>query len=308
MNSIDSVRYQQQFLTQKDVKKANRKASAKANISILALESAATGGTLLLTSPIMKKMRKINDTLTPSQKNIVVTNIYDTLENSGLKAKGVQIINCTRPPISLDTIMFPKFLRKVIEASDPRTAIAKGYNACFDFSNNRILDNLDKFSLSVFHEMGHAHNFHNSKILKVLQKCNGYGPYVTTLVALSAIFTRKSKPEDNENNKLSVMQKVKNFVRDNAGKLTFLAMTPALIEEGVASFKGNKWAKKALDPTLAKKVFKVNNLGYLSYALSTAILVASTTLLVKLKDNLFEKYQNKALQSAAEKKMAKMNF
>lgn len=47
--------------------------------------------------------------------------------------------------------------------------------------------------------------------------------------------------------------------------MTFATFIPTLLEEGLASIKGNNFAKKVLSPELAKKVSKTNALGFSTY-------------------------------------------
>ena len=55
------------------------------------------------------------------------------------------------------------------------------------------------------------------------------------------------------------------FVKDHSGILAFSTFLPTIIEEGMATVKGNKLAKQFLDPDLAKKVAQSNRYGFLSY-------------------------------------------
>ena len=108
-----------------------------------------------------------------------------------------------------------------------------------------------------FHELGHAMNANLSKIGKFLQKSRPVSMYLPVLLALYGACTRKAKPK-NEDGKLNGAQKTHNFVRDNAGKLAFLASVPMLLEEGMATVKGQKFANKLLKPELANRVLKAN--------------------------------------------------
>ena len=106
------------------------------------------------------------------------------------------------------------------------------------------------------------------------------------LLTMYAVFTRASKPKE-EGKELNGAQKTHNFVRNNAGKLAFVASLPMLIEEGMATIKGQKYANKLLKPELAKRVLKGNAIAYMSY-LATAVfgaLAAATAVKVKDKVN-----------------------
>ena len=58
----------------------------------------------------------------------------------------------------------------LISETNPTTDIGKGLNACFIPSTKEIKLNLDKASISGFHELGHAMNSMKGSFGKVLQK------------------------------------------------------------------------------------------------------------------------------------------
>ncbi len=89
-----------------------------------------------------------------------------------------------------------------------------------------------------------------------MQKMRMPGMIMASAIALFAAFTKEDKPEDGK--ELTKAQKVKNAVRKNAGKLAFASMVPMLLEEGMASIKGYKWANSILSKDLAKKVLHTN--------------------------------------------------
>ena len=154
-----------------------------------------------------------------------------------------------------------------------------------------------------FHELGHAMNFNLSKIGKFLQKCRPVAILAAPLLTMYAVFTRASKPKE-EGKELNGAQKTHNFVRNNAGKLAFVASLPMLIEEGMASIKGQKYANKLLKPELAKRVLKGNAIAYMSY-LATAVfgaLAAATA--VKVKDNAIAKKEGRIARREALDKLA----
>ena len=111
-------------------------------------------------------------------------------------------------------------------------------------------------------------------------------------LALFGAFTKNQKAE--EGKELTKGQKVSNFVRNNAGKLSFLAMVPMLLEEGLASIKGGKLAKQVLSPELAKKVSKTNKLAWCTYLCAAAAAGVGSFLAVKIKDVVQNKKNQKA--------------
>lgn len=157
---------------------------------------------------------------------------------------------------------------------------------------NSVILSKNQFHSAGFHELGHAMNWNFSKVGKFLQKCRPVSLYAPMILGLYGAFSKKSKPKT-ENGELTTAQKTNNFLRDNAGKLTFMTALPMLIEEGMATIKGQKFANKLLKPELAKKVLKGNCIAYTSYLLMAVAGALATTCAVKIKDNAVEKKENK---------------
>ena len=132
----------------------------------------------------------------------------------------------------------------------------------------------------VFHEMGHALNANKSIIGKILQKCRPLAILVLP-VALIALFKTKKAPNEKST---GTFDKVTDFIKNNAGKLTFLTFIPTLAEEALASIKGLNLAKKVLNPELAAKVSKTNKIAYLTYLGLALAASVGTYLAVKVKD------------------------
>jgi hypothetical protein len=141
---------------------------------------------------------------------------------------------------------------------------------------------------SLFHELGHAHNFNNGGIMKLMQKVRPLGMLLPPFLLLYGAFSKKSKPQSPDT-ELTKKQKTNNFIRDNAGKLSFIAMLPILIEEGAATLKGNKFAKEFISEDLAKKAFKGNCLAYLSYLGAAVLSGLAAMTAVKIKDKKIAK-------------------
>lgn len=169
-----------------------------------------------------------------------------SLEKSGLKEKNVKIIN-------------------EIGTSD----IGKGLNACYIPAKKEVVLNLDKASISGFHELGHAMNHLNGGFGKILQKLRGPGMALSGLMASVALFTR-NKPDDEKKD-------FKDFIQDNCGKIAFIGMLPTVVEETLASYKGIELAKKSglAKPQVQnlKKFYGKALLSYIGYALVTGVSV-----------------------------------
>lgn len=156
---------------------------------------------------------------------------------------------------------------------------------------NTILMPENKITFAAFHELGHAMNANLSKAGNALQKFRPLALFIPSLVALYGACSRKSKPDADGN--LTKKQKINNGIRNNAGKIAFIATLPMLIEEAMATKKGLKFAKEILSPELYKKVAKGNKVAFLSY-LTTSIFAGITAwAAVKVKDNMIAKKERK---------------
>lgn len=157
---------------------------------------------------------------------------------------------------------------------------------------NTVAVNRDKLSLSTFHELGHAHNFNNSKFWKAMQNVRTPSLLLASAFALLPALTKDIKPKDGE--ELTTKEKINNGLRKASPALAFLSMTPMLLEEGKATLNGNKWAKELLSPDNFKKVAKSNRYGYISY-LATAASFALMAFVAKgVKDKFTNKNEEKA--------------
>ena len=175
---------------------------------------------------------------------------------SGLKEKGLKIINET----------------------NPLTDIGLGFNACFRPKTKEIFINTDKASISGFHELGHAMNNMKGRFSKILQKLRGPGYYIAGLMGTVALFSRNKSKDDKRN--------LFDLVQDNCGKIAFAAMLPTVAEESIASYKGLKIAKEAGLDKIAlnnmKKFYGKALLSYVGYALVTGFGVFITSKIMEL--------------------------
>jgi len=248
---------------------------------------------------LLQKMQKVH-TYTPEEVTQIRNAAQQILKNRGLVEKGVKI-----KYLSEETLAEPKsFLERFLQSRNPINAIKEGKNACFTGNGLKGLDTktLKEVLLeegntvlmpekhlqgAVFHELGHADNFHNGKILKLLQKCR---PVIILpmLILMYGAFSKKSRPKDGET-ELTKGQKTNNFIRDNAGKLSFAAMLPVLIEEGAATIKGKRFAKNLISEDVAKRALKGNWMGFVSYTLAAVCAGLAARTAVKIKDRKIEK-------------------
>lgn len=249
---------------------------------------------------LLPKTQKVH-TYTPEEVTQIRNAAQQILKNRGLVEKGVKI-----KYLSEETLVAPKsFLEGLLQALNPINAIKAGQNAAFTGKGvkgldtktlkkvlleegNTVLMPEHKLQGSIFHEIGHADNFNNGKILKLLQKCRPISVFLPSLLLMYGAFSKKSRPKDGET-ELTKEQKANNFIRDNAGKLSFAAMLPMLIEEASATIKGKKFAENLVSKDIAKKATKGNWLGFVSYACVAVFTSLAARTAVKIKDRKIEK-------------------
>lgn len=228
----------------------------------------------------------------------------DAINNSDLQDKGVKILvvskenaQSVKEAEKLSEQWFRKHFKPIVVLIDrlPEKQKQEAYKELLlDFFKNKncyiddfktIILSGDKKAVSAFHEIGHAINANSSKSLKYLQKMRGI-QFLAPVIGLFSIFT--SAKNDTDEHKLSFSEKTVNFIRNNAGKLSFICMLPMFIEEGIASVKGIKIAKnyvtaKTLESL--KDCYKANQTAYGAkvFAIPLAIYAG-----VKIKDNFSE--------------------
>lgn len=209
------------------------------------------------------------------------------LNSSPLKEAGVKItLGKVRMPRNR---IIDKVKEEAIEIN--MKSAFEGNNAFFIPQTNSIAINMRKLPTAVFHEMGHAHNYNYSKLGKILQKSRGPSMLLASSLLLIAACSKEEKAEDGK--ELTKGQKIKNGIRKALPAMSFSAMLPTVLEEGLATFKGNKWAKQVLSPELYKKVVKGNFAGLMSYVGKTAAVVLATYAAIKIKDKLVDKKEAK---------------
>lgn len=205
----------------------------------------------------------------------------------------------------INQILKNSSLNKYISESDMLDIAAKSVAQVFKTgSNAAYLQNANKIILpdkilqtSVFHEMGHALNNNGGKLLKYLQMARPLANKLPGIILTTSLLNKRKttdKPSDNK------AEKVLDCVKKNAGKLTTLAMLPMVLEEGIASIRGDKIARNLvksgkITKELLKKVRLTNAAGFCSYTLLLATTALSAKLAIKVKDNIQTKYELKKL-------------
>lgn len=246
----------------------------------------------LVAQKLLDKMVDISGNLTDDEFKTVEKAIQDTIETPEFAQKSVSMIKAASE--NADKIseilskemnnnvllkIFPEQIKKMA-GEEYYSTVKRGENAFYLFKEKTIIAPGRKLSLALFHEVGHAANHNLSKIGKTLQKCK-YLNILTFPISMIALWKTKKAPNQEPK---STADKATTFIKENAGKLTFATFIPVLLEEGLASIKGNNFAKKALSPELAKRVVKTNALGFLSYVGSAAFASLGIYIGTKVKD------------------------
>ena len=268
----------------------------KGSAAAVVASSAVQLGTMPISLACVDKMSKVSRTLDKDTVEIVNKAADDVLNKvTNLGKKGVTINNFKNAGINISGMS-----DKALEIMNPIFATANGKNAFFTskpmpavkLAANTVAVNRDKLPLSTFHELGHAHNFNNSKFWKAMQNVRTPSLLLASAFALLPALTKDIKPKDGE--ELTTKEKINNGLRKASPALAFLSMTPMLLEEGKATLNGNKWAKELLSPDNFKKVAKSNRYGYISY-LATAASFALMAFVAKgVKDKFTNKNEEKA--------------
>lgn len=259
--------------------------------------------TCIVTSPQQKigngclnSMKLLHEKLSKDELKQVNKAAADMLETKGLTDKGVSILKVTdknhKKVAELINKEFEKLLKrfpknvKKVFIERMANQFEEGKNACYAAKSKTIIYS-DKIALSAFHEAGHAMNANLSKVGKILQKSRGLTA-LSIPVMLVGLFKSKKSPDEEPKN---MLDRSTTFIKENAGKLTFATFLPVLIEEGLASYKGNKFAKQVLNKDLAKKVACVNKFGFASYACMAVLTSLGIYAGIKVKDAI-EKPKN----------------
>ena len=172
----------------------------------------------------------------------------------------------------------------------------EGSNACYLPKANKIITPDKSLQTSVFHEIGHALNNNGGIILKTLQKARPISTKVPGLILLISLFNKRKttdKPQKND----SKIQKGADFVKRNAGILTAISFMPMVLEEGIASIRGQKLAKtlvksKDLSKDIFKKIKITNLYGFTTYSLAAIAGYIGVKLAIKVKDTIQTNYEN----------------
>ncbi|MCM1265965.1 MAG: hypothetical protein NC200_07175 [Candidatus Gastranaerophilales bacterium] len=250
---------------------------------------------------IMQSLYSANRNCSKEEIDLFEKATDKAFQDSGLKEHGVSL-NRVNPQTELSEAEKKVFkeiektpnpaktkeLQKML--ASPTYQAMHGQNAFFGFLDKKVTYNKELMPATVFHEMGHAKNYCQSMLGKGLQRLSlfsqSYGRNIKAASLISFLtILAPSKSEQSVHPMKDGDEKIATFRKFGAA-LTALPFLPTIIEEGMASYKGEKMAKKVLSPELLKRVRKSNMSGFLSYLVIPIVWAAGTALGVKAKDNI----------------------
>ncbi len=216
------------------------------------LNTAVGGGAKLLDLVDHQKL--------PNLGEVVINGLSET-QLSQLPESSANLIKSMRANLVLPKSLKNSRIGDIMSVGMARM-LEQGRNAIFLPKTNEVAVNIEKLGTAAFHEMGHAVNHNFSKFWKSMQKlrmpCGIAGGLFGTVALL------KRKKVEGEEPK-GFFDKTTTFIKNNVGKLTLAAFAPIVAEELMATYRGNKMAKKVLSPELFKKVQKTNRFGAMTY-------------------------------------------
>ncbi len=181
-----------------------------------------------------------------------------------------------------------------------------GVGADYLPGSNKIVAPDKSLQTSIFHEMGHALNNNGSVFMKALQKSKPVAQFLPGIIFAVSLLNKR-KVDDEQLPTDSKLQRLKDGVKRNAGKLTALAFAPMILEEGIASVRGGKIAEDLFkkgklslifeDGKLSKEIInkvRLTNVNkFAGSVLIAAGTILGTKLAIKVKDKLQAKYETK---------------
>lgn len=263
-----------------------QKDSALGTIAAIVTSSATGYAIQPFSNFAISKMIKINKDLADIDKKKMKQAALEILDEKNLSQKGVKLNDYRKVNEILNG-----FDESVANGKSAFFAGIKGIENVFGGKMfiNEVVCNMEKLPAAIFHEIGHAFNANNSTFWRTVQKMKKHSLPIAGYIALYCALTKKAVPKKEGNMELTKGQKVKNFVRENSGKLAFIATLPMLAEEGMASIRGNSWAKEFLSPDLAKKVSQHNKFAYITYLATAVGFALSAYTARKVKDYFVDK-------------------
>ncbi len=258
----------------------------------------------LVTVNLLKKMDKVNNFLSASVLEKFEQNFEKAFLKSKLSESGVSVFKCN--DLTKDAQKIKDNINKKINGNDMKKLsyfntvmdfMEKG-NSCYTFFNKTIYVSKNT-RLSLFHEMGHAYNHNKTFFAKSLQKLRQLSNYILVPVSIAALLLstpkidKKEKESQKTNPTLKWILKAKDTFVKFSPIIVFSSFLPMIIEEGMASLKGQEFAKNVLDKNMFNKVKYTNLLGFLSYLFIGTFASLVLWISLKIKNLILGKYLNK---------------
>jgi hypothetical protein len=162
--------------------------------------------------------------------------------------------------------------------------VEKGFNA-FYLPETNVAATAKKKSDLIYHEIGHAMNANSSKFAKFAQSAARRIPaLVLPITMLTALCHTNLKPKNNEEK--SKTTKVLDYIKNNAGKLTFFSFVPMIMEEALASARGIKFVGKEFGTGRAAKIGALYTVALGSYIGAAAIQGYAVKIAGKVRDKI----------------------
>ena len=299
--NVSNIECSQNYNTQSTPKKKSRNikqsiaaSSAAGGVGILSI-----GANAAITAMALNSFKLYNE----PDKETIFSCADKFIEKKGLDKKGLKILNWDKDSI------FKRFYKfengesvNIKKLPVELFLIGKGWNAGFvqkdisgtNIKKNTILINKRELQVPIFHEIGHAINFNNSRLWRKVQKLRPLGMILPAFLMTFGAFTKNTTGKEN-----CIADKFKNKIRNNAGFFSLMAMVPIVAEEFKATSRANKWVSKALSPELAQKVIKGNKIAGISYVIVAIATGLASYTAVRVKDRLVAKKQQREIEKAA---------
>lgn len=256
------------------------------------------------TAAFMAKFMPDVDTFENTAKNI-----NKIIKDTGLEAKGVKFHgidkNSTESMQELKNIISANIKKKnklYNRLADNYLNIFRaGANAAYFPGSKDIVVNQANLYTSAYHEVGHAMNANGGFFGRALQKARNITPMGISLVApvvLAVGLLHKVDKTKTQEEKGKV-EKTLDFVSNHAGKLTLASYVPLLAEEGLASYKGLREAKKFLSPDKLKKLTANYAKAWSTYAITAALVAGGVTLGIAVANGIKNKFAAKQAEKQA---------
>ena len=258
----------------------------------------------LQAAPFLLKAKHNYNYIQPNKISLFNAIQDNAFTASGLGKKGVKLIRLTKN--NAKTIyqlvhtkigenpfykLLPKNIKNVkadLIANSKLFMVKYGIKGYFDGEN--IILNPKRMQLSAFQEFGYAINENKNNFFKVLRNASKLKS-LSYLFIIFLLATETKKAEDK--NSLCKKDEGINFLRKNAGKLMFAFYIPTLLREYAALKSGEILAEKFLSPAMVKNYFKAGICSFAPHILMAATSIISSILIVKIKDNILNKYDVK---------------